>query len=220
MHQLIRRCLPEFPFTLSIVLGFAAVMMTGGPAVAQSSVPAAVASGRSVTVNVSQDVNAPADSLRIRFRYLDVSRTLDDVIGVLGSNQITVTKDDLVDLGYQSASSGSAVYPYYSFDIDIPVTGFSEFFTRLGRINSTQQNSAVSIVSTTARVAVLNEDKRAAVVAELARLARTRAQALVAAMPPVEGTAAALGDLQSLEEFISFAGLKATVTLTARYALK
>ncbi|MCX6597070.1 MAG: hypothetical protein NTV70_11960 [Acidobacteria bacterium] len=206
--------------TARVVVGLAVMVGMAGSMVGQSGTPTVPAAARTVTVNVSQDVNAPADSLRIRFRYLDVNRSADDVIGVLASNQISVTKDDLVDVGYQSAASGSAVYPYYSFDIDIPVTGFSEFFNRLARVNSTQQNSAVNIVSTNARVAALNEDKRAAVLADLAKLARTRAQALVAAMPALEGTAAALGDLQSFEEFISFNGLKATVSLTAKYAIK
>ena len=205
--------------TFRLVLGLAAIAGLACPVRAQTSTPV-VTTTRTVTVNVSQDVTAPADSLRIRFRYLDVSRSADDVIGVLASNQINVTRDDLVDLGYQSASSGSAVYPYYSFDIDVPVTGFGEFFTRLGRVNSTQQNSAVTILSTNARVAALNEDKRTAVLADLAKLARTRAQALVAAMPAVDGATPALGDLQSLEEFISFNGLKATVSLTAKYSIK
>lgn len=215
MQQFVHTLCPSRAICFIAVL--AAALVSAGPAAAQSTV---VTTPRTVTVTISQDVNAPADSLRIRFRYLDVNRSVDDVVGVLASNQIAVSKDDLVDVGYQSSSTTTAIYPYYSFDIDVPVSGFGDFYTKLAKVNSTQQNSAVSIVSTYARVAALNDDKRAAVLADLAKQAKTRAQALVATMTAADGTAAVLGDIQSVQEFISFAGLKATVSLSATFLVK
>lgn len=215
MQQLARSLWPSGAVSLIAVI--AAAIISTAPTAAQSTV---ATTPRTVTVTVSQDVNAPSDSLRIRFRYLDLNRSADDVISVLASNQITVSKDDLVDVGYQSSSTTTAIYPYYSFDIDVQVSGFGDFYTKLGKVNSTQQNSAVSILSTTARATALNDDKRASVLADLAKQAKTRAQALAATMTGADGAAAAVGDVQSVQEFISFAGLKATVSLSATFLIK
>lgn len=169
---------------------------------------------RTVTTTVTQDVATAPDQLRVRFQFFDLNRSLDDAIAHRNNSSVPVGKDNLAEMTYQTTSSG-VVYPGYSFELDMSASSYGAFLTTLGKLNTT--TTAASAQSSIVRASPLPEERRSAILVELVKAARLKAQTLATL---AGGDTTTVGGVQQAEETSTTVGLKTTIALRVSFALQ